>query len=393
MKRDYSVAAFYSGAGGLDLGFERAGFNIVLANDIDPVAIATHKQYGSADVAIAQDVYTLDLTIASNADVVIGGPPCQGFSVAGKMDPDDPRSLHVWTFLNLVSKIKPRAFVMENVKNLFENKRWTDLRDGLVLAANHLGYSTRLMLLNAADYGVPQSRERMFLVGVLGDVEIPEIQPKPGQERVSVREALSILPRYGEPGNDTFCTAKITAAANPIMRKSPYAGMMFNGAGRPLDLERPSTTLPASMGGNRTPIIEQNLLDGDSESWIREYHAHLWKGGKPIPFEEPVSPHLRRLTVEEAAVLQGFPVGMKFSGGTSAQFRQIGNSVAPPLAEQVASYLKPLIAKADKSIAVPEKSIAELIDIATAALADERGHLWTPEGENIASKPAMSEVA
>lgn len=377
MMKPYTVAAFYSGAGGLDLGFETAGYDILLANDIDPVAIETHKNHGNARVAIAQDVYTLDLSSALNADVVIGGPPCQGFSVAGKMDPSDPRSQHVWTFLSLVSKIKPRAFVMENVKNLYENKRWTDLRDGLMLAANAMGYSTRLMLLNSADFGVPQRRERMFLIGILGEVQIPELRPDPGQNFVSVREALRSLPRFGQQGNDTLCTAKITAASNPVMRKSPYAGMMFNGAGRPLDLERPCTTLPASMGGNRTPIIEQNLLDGDTESWIRSYHAHLIAGGKPISFESPVSPHLRRLTVEEAAVLQGFPVGMKFSGPSSAQFRQIGNSVAPPLASKVAEYLKPLIAEADLSLSVPDFSIAELTALATSELALQRGQLWS----------------
>lgn len=393
MVKPYTVAAFYSGAGGLDLGFERSGYEILLANDIDPVAIETHKRHSNARVAIAQDVSTLELSSALGADVVIGGPPCQGFSVAGKMDPDDPRSQHVWTFLSLISRIKPRAFVMENVKNLFESSRWADLRDGLKLAANAMGYSTRLMLLNSADFGVPQSRERMFLVGILGDVQIPDLHPDPIQNRVSVREALRALPRFGEPGNDTSCTAKITAASNPVMRKSPYAGMLFNGAGRPLDLERPCTTLPASMGGNRTPIIEQNLLDGDSESWIREYHAHLVAGGKPLEFESPVSPHLRRLTVEEAAVLQGFPVGMKFSGPPSAQFRQIGNSVPPPLAAKVAAYLKPLIAKADQSRAVPDLSIAELTSLATKELILHRGQLWTDVSNGKTSEVLESVVA
>ena len=371
-----TVAAFYSGAGGLDLGFERAGYEVIFANDIDAVAIDTHSKYGKARVVVADDVYKLDLTPALTADVVIGGPPCQGFSVAGKMDPEDPRSQHVWTFLSLVSKIKPRAFVMENVKNLYENRRWSDLRDGLVAAANLMGYSTRLMLLNAADFGVPQSRERMFLVGVLGNVEIPELRPEPSVQRISVREALRFLPRFGESGNNTFCTAKITAASRPILRKSAYAGMMFNGAGRPLNLERPSTTLPASMGGNRTPILEQNLLDGDNESWIQKYHAHLRAGGQPLSFESPVSPHLRRLTVEEASILQGFPIGMRFSGTASAQFRQIGNSVAPPLAAKVAEHLLPLLEHADSSLTVPNLSIADLTRLATTELASRRGQIW-----------------
>lgn len=332
-----TVAAFYSGAGGLDMGFEQAGFEVLLANDIDPTAIETHRRINNARVAVAQDVTTLDLSevLRDGADVVIGGPPCQGFSVAGRMDPHDPRSKHVWTFMSLVDQIKPRAFVMENVKNLYENARWSVLREGLVAAAERMGYSTRLMLLNAADFGVPQTRERMFLIGLSGSASLPPLAPDLSVKPVSVREALNALPRHGEPGNDTLCTAKITPATNPVLRRSPYAGMLFNGGGRPLDLDRPATTLPASMGGNRTPIVEQNILDGDDHSWVRWYHAHLKAGGDPLP----VGPHPRRLTVEEATVLQGFPVGTRFSGTPSAMFRQIGNSVPPPMARAVAEYI------------------------------------------------------
>ncbi len=362
-----TVATFYCGAGGLDLGFERAGFDIVFANDVDAVAVQTHRELAHARVSVAGDVQKIDLRSAMGADVVMGGPPCQGFSVAGKMDPHDRRSRHVWTFLSLVSRIKPKAFVMENVKNLFDNDRWADLREDLLCAARTLGYSTRLSLLNAADFGAPQDRNRMFLIGIRGDASVPEIKSDPKKSTISVRQALGQLPRYGEPGNDTFCTAKITAAAKPVLRRSPYAGMLFNGAGRPLDLGRPSTTLPASMGGNRTPIIEQNLLDdAGAESWIRKYHAHLWSGGEPLAFG-PIEAPLRRLTVEEAAALQGFPIGVKLAGQTSAQFRQIGNSVPPPLAEAVARHLLTFIDKADSRSSVPTIDEDELISTAAAA--------------------------
>lgn len=338
-----TIASFYSGAGGLDLGFINAGYQIKFANDIDAIAIQTHNFLHQTSVAVAGDVNKIDLSNALGADVVIGGPPCQGFSVAGRMDPLDTRSRHVWKFLELVGRIKPKVFLMENVKNLYSNARWAEIRMGLIMASQALGYSTSLSLLNAADFSTPQSRERMFLIGVRGDLKVPALKPPRQSKLVSVRDALSKIPRYGSGGNNTFCTAKITAAANPVLRKSPYAGMLFNGAGRPLNLERPSTTLAASMGGNRTPIVEQNLLDGETDSWIRWYHGRLREGEPPIPFDESVSPHLRRLTVEEAAVIQGFPVGMKFSGSSSAQFRQIGNSVAPPIAEAVARHIMPLL--------------------------------------------------
>jgi DNA (cytosine-5)-methyltransferase 1 len=367
------VATFYCGAGGLDVGFERAGFEIVFANDIDPVAVETHRRLSKARLAVAGDVHNVVLRPAAGVDLVIGGPPCQGFSVAGKMDPHDLRSRHVWTFLSLVSRIKPKAFVMENVKNLYDNDRWTDLREDLLAAARILGYSTRLSLLNAADFGTPQDRSRMFLMGLRGDAPVPDLIPDPNSPVISVREAFKQLPRFGEPGNDTFCPAKVTAAAKPVLRRSPYAGMLFNGAGRPLDLERPSTTLPASMGGNRTPIIEQNLLDGDSDSWVRKYHAHLWDGGEPLPMG-PIDGPLRRLTVEEAAVLQGFPAGIKWAGRGSAQFRQIGNSVPPPLAEAVARHVMSFLADVDDAVEVPTMDEDELIYAAVDAR--EQYLLW-----------------
>lgn len=118
------------------------------------------------------------------------------------------------------------------------------------------------------------------------------------------------------------------------------------------------------MGGNRTPIIEQNILDGDENSWIRDYHAHLWAGGEPLPFH-PIDAPLRRLTLEEAAILQGFPMGVEWAGQTSAQFRQIGNSVPPPLAEAVARHMMNFIDQADTTMNVPTMDEDELISAAT----------------------------
>jgi DNA (cytosine-5)-methyltransferase 1 len=147
------------------------------------------------------------------------------------------------------------------------------------------------------------------------------------------------------------------------------------------------------MGGNRTPIIEQNLLDGDSKSWIREYHMHLRYGGEPLPFESPVSPNLRRLTVEEAAVLQGFPVGMKFSGPTTAQFRQIGNSVAPPLAQKVAEHLLPFVVPGPNRKTVPTLSTSELIRFAEDAFLGEAGQLWLEMGAKDSSLDSEPQFA
>jgi DNA (cytosine-5)-methyltransferase 1 len=331
--------SLYTGCGGLDLGFHQAGFSTVWANDIDPHALETYtNELRRRGVRLPQihcgDISNLPLPEKGCAEVVIGGPPCQGFSVAGRMDPNDPRSRQVWEYFRVVENVQPQAFVMENVKALAANSRWKGTMQSLQTKGEELGYDTRLMILNAADYGVAQFRERMFLVGIRGKV-MPV--PKGNKLRKTVRQALEGLPAFGEKGNDLICKAIVTAAKSPVLRKSPFAGMLFNGQGRPIDLDDAAPTLPASMGGNRTPIIDQKSLEAGAKPWVAEYHAHLMSGGKAA---SKVPMRLRRLTVQEAACLQGFPIGMTFAGSQCAKFRQIGNSVPPALSEAVANALK-----------------------------------------------------
>lgn len=347
-----TFVSLYSGAGGLDLGFARAGFHPVFANDIDPFAVATYNQLSKvrdpewreaakrfdAHTAIAGDVRVAGAKLSEGmADLVIGGPPCQGFSVAGRMDPNDPRSRHVFDFLGLVARVKPRAFVMENVAALARNRRWLDIISQLKEMAS-LDYKVELVLLKASDWEVPQARERMFLIGVSHDsndfrmTEPPSLKNPP-----TVRHALAWLPPAGEPGNDSLCTARITPAKSPVLRRSPYAGMLFNGQGRPMGLDRPAPTLPASMGGNRTPIIDEGDLYHRQEPWIVDYHDHLYFQGKPPLSTLPPNAHLRRITVEEAAAIQTFPRDVNWQGSQSARYRQIGNAVPPMLAFHVAS--------------------------------------------------------
>ena len=334
VKNGLRVVSTYSGAGGLDIGFEAAGFTTVWANDFDPYAVETFNAGIPGGVAVAGDVNAVEhlMPAREEVDVVIGGPPCQGFSVAGHMRPDDPRSQHVWKFLDIVARLEPSAFVMENVAALAVNRRWSQLIDALESRARTMGYSVKTFVLNAAHYAVPQSRLRMFMIGVLGgDPVAPEATTADAPPTVA-QELRRALPPYGAPGNDAFCTARITPAKRPVLRRSPYAGLLLNGKGRVLDLHSPALTLPASMGGNRTPIIDQAWFEGGHD-WISKYCNWLWAGGAPVT---SIPDRMRRLTVQEAAALQTFPSGLRFSGRQSAQFRQIGNAVPPKLAWHVA---------------------------------------------------------
>jgi DNA (cytosine-5)-methyltransferase 1 len=276
----------------MDLGFRAAGFVPIWANDIDGAAVETYNKAFDGHVAYEGDLAEVSATLPKprSADLVIGGPPCQGFSVAGKMDPDDPRSRHVFNFIAVVKRLQPRGFVMENVKALAVNRRWQILLDELITEAEAAGYQTRLMVLNASHYDVPQARERMFLVGTAARVGADMLPPPTSEESPpTVRDALDNLP---------------------------------------------------SMGGNRTPIVDQKQYEDGGDSWVVTYHEHLWSGGEP--FDE-VPDHLRRLTVEEAAELQTFPQGMHWAGSQSAQFRQIGNAVPPVLAYHVARAVRDAI--------------------------------------------------
>jgi DNA (cytosine-5)-methyltransferase 1 len=330
-----TTVSLYCGAGGLDIGFHLAGFHSIWANDIDRFAINTYQTLFENNTATVGDILEQKLP-KKKVDLVIGGPPCQGFSVAGKMDPNDPRSKHVWNFLGVVNDLKPRGFVMENVKALAINSRWNGLLENLTKEAEKMGYKTKLLVLNASDFGVPQLRERMFLIGLKSQA-VKDPRPTTLKNKPTVKGAFKNLPKVGEKGNDSVCTAKITPAKNPILRKSAFAGMLFNGQGRPLHIDKPSLTLPASMGGNRTPIIDQNQLEFDSQPWVIKYHRHLTNGGKPY---KKVPEFLRRMTVEEAAAVQTFPIGMKFSGTHSNKYKQIGNAVPPMLAYHVAVAIR-----------------------------------------------------
>jgi DNA (cytosine-5)-methyltransferase 1 len=350
-----TAVSLFSGAGGMDVGVTNAGFRVLLANDLDADACETYRANHGAHIVEGTILDVLPLADHLAAiDLVFGGPPCQGFSVAGKMDPDDPRSRLMGSFFDFVDRTRPKAFICENVKAFAELAKWEGLRSTIIERANKR-YLTMMIVLNSSEFGVPQNRERMFLIGVdrarfPGDLEdfenlIWTVLAERKAQAETMGELVRRLGRAGQARNNRVCSAKITHATNPIMRRSPYAGMLFNGAGRPLSASGVAPTLPASMGGNKTPIVDEAEIFEGRASYVEAYHASLEAGQPSRTGDAPA--RLRRLTIDECLAIQTFPADYDLRGSKSAMYRQIGNAVPCRLAEAVALAIRAAIDEID----------------------------------------------
>lgn len=339
-----TAVSLFTGAGGMDIGFEKAGIKTVFANELIKVAADTYNANHDEGIMVNDDInnclYMLDKF--KGVDFVYGGPPCQGFSVAGKMDPDDERSKLIFTYLDVVEKVQPKAFVMENVKALGVLDKWEPVRQKYLDRAHKLGYNCVPFVLNATEYGVSQKRERVFFIGIKDnsdpffEAKMLDCLESQKKKAPTIRELLYSLGYAGSEKNPKTCTAKITFATNPIMRKSPYAGMYFNGQGRPINIDGYANTLPASMGGNKTPFIDEEYLYGTaSEDWVVAYHQDLMTK-KITPVFKEAPKRLRRLTIREAIRIQSFPDEYVFCGTKGQIYTQIGNAVPCKMAEAVA---------------------------------------------------------
>ena len=343
----FSAVSLFTGVGGMDVGFEDAGIEVIWANELSATAAETFEANHPGTPMLVGDIKEKLADLPSDgADIVFGGPPCQGFSVAGKMDPDDPRSQLIFSFLDVVERCRPAAFVMENVKALGALGKWSEVREKYLERVHDLGYTCHPFICRATDFGVPQKRERVFFIGVrddlLGGLDFEDVfaanLEKQKYAAPTVKQALSDLGRAGTTVNPATCPAKIVIMKEPILRNTPWAGMLYNGAGRPVDLDGYSNTLLASMGGSGTPIIDENYLYGSSsEDWHIGFFNDLKKGVRPDRSEPPS--FVRRITTAEAARIQTFPDDYIWKGKNSAVYKQIGNAVPPKLAQAIAAAL------------------------------------------------------
>lgn len=338
--------SLFTGAGGMDVGFDNAGFEIVLANEIDKNAAASYQANHPKSNIIVSDINKIidRFDEYKGIDLVFGGPPCQGFSVIGKMNPEDTRSQLIWSFLKVVEKTQPKAFVMENVKALAYIQKWKPVKEKYIKRAEQLGYKCIPFILNAAEFGVSQKRERVFFIGFQTNEIFEEklLLYLNEQKRKApvIRDLFKDLGPAGTEKNPKTCSAKITFAVKPVMRKIPYDCLMFNGIGRPIDPDGYSRTITASMGGNMTLIVDELFLhDKTSDNWIQDYYNKLISGEIIPEFKEAPS-RLRRLTINETKRLQTFPDEYIFCGAKTSIYRQLGNAVPCELAKAVALAVK-----------------------------------------------------
>lgn len=301
------LVSLFCGAGGLDMGFENQGFQTIWANDFDKDACETHKSWSDAEV-VQGDIGQVDFSKIPSTPFIIGGFPCQGFSLAGPRKLDDKRNILYRYFVRLVEEKKPVAFVAENVKGILT------LGEGKIIEAiladfESKGYDVVPTLVNAADYGVPQDRNRVIIVGIKKELGIKYKFPKPFEHKVTIKDALKDFPK---PEKDEVCTAPYSSRYMSRNRKRSWNEQSF--------------TIPA--------MAKQVTLYPGSPDMIK-IDADNWKFG--------AGGETRRFSWREAAAIQTFPKNLEFHGDLTSKYKQIGNAVPVKLAEVVAKSIYPIV--------------------------------------------------
>lgn len=332
-----TVVSLFSGGGGLDLGFKAAGYDIIWANEINKDAALCYARNVGNHI-VCKNIYDVANSDIPYADVIIGGPPCQSFSLAGKRESDDARGQLVWRYLDILKSHMPKAFLFENVTGILSAKR----KDGskifpdLIREFENLGYTVSYSTVNAADYGVPQLRKRVIIVGLKGD-------------RRFVFPDATHSPDFKE-GKLQYVTAQDAIGNLPYCSEEPL-----------FDHELPQMSqldrLIASYvkpGGNYNDIPD--TVPSERIKRLKREGGHTTCYGRLLPnkpsytintyFNRPnvgCNIHYkydRLLTIREALRFQSFPDSYKlFCKSKTSKHLIVGNAVPPLLAKVLATQL------------------------------------------------------
>lgn len=354
MKGKYNAIDLFAGCGGLSLGLSQAGFNILYANEINKDASDTYKENlvkkrkhkTFVDVRDVSTVLTSEIkTLTGNKKIhlVAGGPPCQGFSMAGRRDIDDPRNKLFKEMLRIVKEIDPPLFLMENVKGILSMGGGSVIKT-IREAYTDLGYDVKIEILKASSYGVPQERERVFIIGT--KIGNGVLHPAPDTEKpVTVEEAIGDLSFLN--ANESSTIYKLTAKTeyqktmrgnNTILHNHESSNHSEKVLSRFSSLKQGETTkdLPSDKKTKKIVLVRMSAnKPSNTITTMPDDYIHYEKN--------------RTLTVREMARLQSFPDGFVFLGKRTTggkrrrtdipQYSQIGNAVAPILAKKVGKHL------------------------------------------------------
>lgn len=362
--RKYNVIDLFCGCGGFSKGFEEAGFNVRFGVDLWNDAIVTYQKNFPNAVALNKDITQVNSEqilemcgmSSSEVDVIIGGPPCQGFSVSGKRMIDDERNKLYKSFVELVSEIKPKMFVMENVPGLvrlFDGK----VKDQVLEDFTSIGYTVKYQILSADKYGVPQQRRRVFFIGLNNKTfknpdcyEYPEPFTGIGEmfPAITCKDAISDLDFVPD---DVVLGEDIPYEISP---QNDYQRLMREGSesirNHSITIHKEKTKEIISMvpdGGNYKNLPE--------ELWsTRKVHIAWTRMDSKRPCFTIDTGHNHHFhyranrvpTVRESARIQSFPDSFEFIGIKTSQLKQVGNAVPPLLAKAIAeSVIKTLEAE------------------------------------------------
>ena len=343
----YNILDLFCGAGGLSLGFEKAGFSVVKAVDIDPWAVQTYNFNRKDKVAEVLDVskITKEYLETLRVDGIIGGPPCQGFSIAnGQRIIDDDRNKLYREYFRILEEAKPKFFIIENVPGLLNLAKGA-VRDDIIRRASVLGYKVEYKVVNAALYGIPQSRLRVVFVGIHKSCNIEKcVFPEGNSEPVTIEDAIGDLPSL-DNGEDN------TKYVHPP--KTEYQRVIRDGMTElhnhilSIHTEETKRTIALIPEGKRVRDLPEELRGN------RKYEALMRKMDRSKPAVTIDTGHrtyfhyqeLRIPSTREVARLQSFPDSYIFIGPRNDQQKQVGNAVPPILARIIAEAIYKHITK------------------------------------------------
>tara|TARA_B100001059_G_scaffold235253_1_gene280278 strand:+ start:963 stop:1991 length:1029 start_codon:yes stop_codon:yes gene_type:complete len=325
-----SAIDLFCGAGGLSLGFEQAGVKIHAGFDncqdsLDSFTL-NHKKSLGINCDLSKDVQNLNQF--SGIDLVIGSPPCQGFSISGKRNSDDTRNSLYKIYTKTLDKLKPKVFIMENVPNLVSMDSGS-FKDAILKELGKMGYQIDYKILLASDFGVPQNRRRVFFVGTREN-RYEFIQNKIIQNQVTTAEAISDLPEYSVEDGSKYTSKAKTNYQNTMRSNSSgiWNHQITQHTQKTID-----TISLVPDGGNYKDLPEKlQKTRKVNIAWTR------YSSKKPsFTIDTGHRHHFhykynRVPTVRESARLQSFPDTFVFKGSKTSQYRQVGNAVPPLLA-------------------------------------------------------------